>query len=84
MQVEGLGQGDIEVSEAVQVVSQALEESVVGGVDLEVTIEGCQLGIQFGIQKLRLKQLLIQHTGTQPELQYVLLQSGLLIVLKVQ
>ena len=40
MQVEGLGQEDIEVSEAVQVVSQALEESVVGGVDLEVkTVE---------------------------------------------
>ena len=45
---------------------------VVGDAALEATIEGCQLGIQleiqFGIQKLRLKQLLIQHAGTQPEL----------------
>jgi hypothetical protein len=85
VQVEGLGQGDIEVSEAVQVVSQALEESIVGGVDLKVkTIEVEAIESRFGIQKLKLKQLLIQYTRTQPELQYILLQSGLLIVLKVQ
>ena len=67
MQVEGLGQEDIEVSEAVQVVSQALEESVVGGVDLEVeTVEVEAVESRFGIQKLKLKQLLIQRAGTQP------------------
>jgi hypothetical protein len=110
VQVEGLGQGDKEVSEAVQVASQALEEFVVGGVGLEVeaveveaveveaveveaveveaveveAVEVEAVESRFGIQKLKLKQLLIQHAGTQPELQYVLLQSGLLIVLKVQ
>jgi hypothetical protein len=100
VQVEGLGQGDKEISEAVQVASQALEEFVVGGVGLEVeaveveaveveaveveAVEVEAVESRFGIQKLKLKQLLIQHAGTQPELQYVLLQSGLLIVLKVQ
>ena len=62
MQVEDLGQRDTEVSEAVQVASQALEESVVGGVDLEVEV----VGSRFGIQRLKPKQLLIQHAGTQP------------------
>jgi hypothetical protein len=69
VQVEGLGQGDIEVSEAVQVASQALEEFIVGGIGLKVeAVEVEAIESQFGIQKLKLKQLLIQHARTQPEL----------------
>jgi hypothetical protein len=45
VQVEGLGQGDIEVFEVIETVEQALEVLVVDDVAPRATIEGCQLGI---------------------------------------
>ena len=40
MQVEGLGQWDIEVFEAVEAAEQALEVIIVGDTALEAAIEG--------------------------------------------
>jgi hypothetical protein len=74
VQVEGLGQGGIEVFEAIETAGQALEVIVVSDVALEAVIEGFQLEIQ----KLRLNLLLTLHAGIQLELQYVLLQFVLL------
>ena len=69
MQVEVLGQWDIEVFKVIEAAEQALEVIVVSDAALEAAIEGCQLGIQleiqFGIQKLRLLTL---HVGLQLEL----------------